>query len=62
MRPPNFTTLTTGIASIALGVLLVLNANGSIDLGFAYMGPALVGALGAILLIGGLLDRARGLR
>jgi hypothetical protein len=59
-RSPNITALVTGIALVALGVLLVLDADGSIDLGFAYMAPILVGALGAILLAGGLASRGRG--
>jgi hypothetical protein len=54
------TALMTGIALVALGVLLVLDADGSIDLGFAYMAPILVGALGAVLLAGGLASRGRG--
>jgi hypothetical protein len=60
MRPPNVTVLLTGVAVLALGVLLVLDANGAIDLRFAYMAPVLVGALGAILLAGGLVGRGRG--
>jgi hypothetical protein len=60
MRSPNITVLLTGIAVFALGVLLVLDADGTIDLRFAYMAPVLVGALGAILLVSGLLGRGRG--
>jgi hypothetical protein len=59
-RPPSVTALISGIALIALGVLLVLNADGSIDLGFAYAAPVIVGALGAILLASGLERRGRG--
>jgi hypothetical protein len=59
-RPPNVTVLLTGIAMLALGVLLVLDADGVVDLGFAYMAPILVGALGVILLAGGLESRGRG--
>jgi hypothetical protein len=59
-RPPNVTVLLTGIALLALGVLLVLDAGGTIDLRFAYMAPVLVGALGAILLASGLASRRRG--
>ena len=44
---------------VALGALLVMNADGSIDLGFAYMAPALVAALGAILLASGLAAHSR---
>jgi hypothetical protein len=59
-RSPNVTSLMTGLALIVLGVLLVLDAGGSLDLGFAYTLPVLVGALGAILLAGGLASRGRG--
>jgi hypothetical protein len=58
-RPPNMTVLLTGIAMLALGVLLVLDAGGAIELRFAYTAPVLVGALGAILLAGGLASRGR---
>ncbi len=60
MRSANLTVLLTGIAVFALGVLLVLDADGTIDLRFAYTAPVLVGALGAILLVGGLAGRGRG--
>ena len=60
MRSPNVTVLLTGVAVLALGVLLVLDADGTIDLRFAYMAPVLVGALGAILFAGGLVGRRRG--
>jgi preprotein translocase subunit SecF len=57
---PNLTALVAGLVLVVLGVLLVLDADGSIDLGFAYTVPVLVGALGAILLASGLASRARG--
>jgi hypothetical protein len=60
MRPRSVTVLLTGIATLVLGVLLVLDANGAIDLRFAYTAPVLVGALGTILLAGGLASRRRG--
>jgi hypothetical protein len=59
-RSPNVTVLTTGLATLVLGVVLVLDADGTIDLDFAYVVPVLVGALGAILLAGGLVSRGRG--
>jgi preprotein translocase subunit SecF len=59
-RSPNFTILLTGLAVLVLGVLLVLDAGGVVDLRFAYMAPVLVGALGAILLASGLAGRGRG--
>lgn len=60
MRPPNVTVLLTGVAVFVLGVLLVLDADGTIDLRFAFVAPVLVGALGAILLASGLVGRGRG--
>lgn len=59
-RRPNITLLTCGVAVLVLGVLLVLNAGGTIDLRFAYTAPVLVAALGAILLASGLASRRRG--
>jgi hypothetical protein len=58
-RSPNVTSLVAGLVLVALGALLVMDADGSIDLGFAYMAPALVAALGAILLAGGLAAHGR---
>ena len=58
-RAPNVTVLLTGLAVLVLGVLLVLDADGVVELRFAYMAPILVGALGAILLAGGLAARGR---
>jgi hypothetical protein len=58
-RAPNVTALVAGLVLVALGVLLVMDANGSVDLGFAYMVPALVAALGAILLASGLAAHGR---
>jgi hypothetical protein len=60
MRSPHVTVLLTGVAVFVLGVLLVLDADGTIDLRFAFMAPVLVGALGAILLASGLVGRGRG--
>ena len=45
--------------TLALGALVVMNADGSLDLGFAYMVPALVAALGVVLLASGLAARGR---
>jgi hypothetical protein len=59
-RLPNVTVLLTGIAVLTLGVLLVLDADGVIDLRFAYMAPVVVGALGMVLLASGLAGRSRG--
>ena len=59
-RAPNVTVLLTGLAVLALGVLLVLDADGAVDLRFAYVAPVLVGGLGAILLASGLAVHGRG--
>jgi hypothetical protein len=56
----NVAALVSGVALIALGWLLVLNADGTIDLRFAYTAPVLVAALGAILLASGISSRASG--
>jgi preprotein translocase subunit SecF len=59
-RTPSITVLTCGVAVLALGVLLVLGAGGTIDLRFAYTVPVVVAALGAVLLASGLASRRRG--
>jgi len=56
---PNIASLVSGLALLALGILLVLDAQGSLDLGFAYVGPALLGVVGATLLASGLSSRRR---
>ena len=58
-RSPNVTALVTGLTVIALGALIVVNAGSGLDLGFAYIGPALVAALGVVLLASGLAARRR---
>ena len=58
-RRPNIASLVSGLALLALGILLVLDAQGSLDLGFAYVGPALLGVVGATLLASGLSSRRR---
>lgn len=56
---PSATALTAGLAIMALGALLVLDRGGQIDLGFAYLAPAVVAAIGLVLLIDGLARRRR---
>jgi hypothetical protein len=58
-RSPSVTSLVAGLVVIALGALVVMNADGSLDLGFAYMAPALLAALGAVLLASGIASRGR---
>jgi hypothetical protein len=42
------------VAIVALGVLLLLDAGGTLDLRFGVLGPAVCAALGAILLASGM--------
>ena len=58
-RRPNIASLVSGLALLALGILLVLDAQGTLDLGFAYVGPALLGVVGVTLLASGLSSRQR---
>ena len=53
-RSPDVTSLVAGTCVIALGVLLLLDASGTLDLRFKVLGPAACAAIGAILLASGL--------
>ena len=53
-RRPDVTSVVAGACVVALGVLLLLDAAGTVDLRFAVLGPAACAALGAILLASGL--------
>jgi Domain of unknown function (DUF5668) len=53
-RRADRTLLAAGLATVALGVLLLLDQLGAIDLGFGYTAPAVLAALGAVLLTAGL--------
>jgi hypothetical protein len=59
MTRSQLTSFVAGVALVALGILLVLDTTGSIHLGFAYAAPAVVAALGLVLIAGGLEARAR---
>ena len=50
------TSLVAGLALIALGGVMLLDRVGALDLRFAYLWPALLATLGAILLASGLGD------
>lgn len=52
-----YATLAGGLGIVALGVWLLLDAEGSVGLSFAALGPALVGLMGLVLLLSGLEDR-----
>jgi hypothetical protein len=49
------TLIAAGLATIALGVLLLLDRTGVLDVRFDYMLPAVLAAVGAVLLAAGLL-------
>ena len=51
---PDVVSLVAGACVAALGLLLLLDATGSIELSFGVFGPAACAALGAILLASGM--------
>jgi hypothetical protein len=51
---PDTSTLVAGLAVLALGVLLLLDALSAIELSFEVFAPAACAAVGAILLANGL--------
>ena len=54
MPRPDVASVVAGGCVIALGVLLLLDGQDVMNLRFNVLGPALLGALGAILLASGL--------
>jgi divalent metal cation (Fe/Co/Zn/Cd) transporter len=59
-RTPNLAALVAGIVLMAVGFAVVLDDAERINLEFAYAGPSILAALGAILLVSGLASRRRG--
>ena len=57
MRSFDWTSLAAGLVLIALGALLLLDRTDAIDLRFGYLWPALLAAVGAIMLASGLSRR-----
>jgi hypothetical protein len=53
-RRADRTLVAAGVATVALGALLALDQLGVIELRFGYMAPAVLAALGAVLLTAGL--------
>jgi hypothetical protein len=53
-RPVDITSLVAGIATMAFGGLLLVDAVDAIDLKLAYLAPAVCAIAGAILLASGL--------
>ena len=50
------TLIVAGLATVALGGLLLLDRTGVIDVRFDYMLPAVLAAVGAVLLAAGLFE------
>ena len=57
MRRLRKSTLAGGIAVILIGVWLILDAEDTVHVSFAALGPALAAAAGLVLLASGLEDR-----
>lgn len=53
-RSADPTSLVAGIAVLALGLLLLLDATGTLELRFGVLAPAACAAMGAILLASGI--------
>jgi hypothetical protein len=53
-RRADRTLVAAGLATVALGALLLLDQLGLIDLRFGYTAPAVLAAVGAVLLTAGL--------
>jgi hypothetical protein len=53
-RNADLTSVVAGIAVVALGVLLLLDASGTLELRFGVLAPVACAALGAILLASGM--------
>jgi hypothetical protein len=58
----NPSAVLAGIVLMALGLAVLLDDAGQINLEFAYAGPALLAAVGLILLASGLASRQRARR
>jgi hypothetical protein len=56
-RSPDPTSVVAGIAVLALGVLLLLDGTGTLELRFAVLAPLGCAAMGAILLASGMTRR-----
>jgi hypothetical protein len=52
-----YATLAGGMSLVALGLWILLDADGSLELSFGALGPALVAIAGLVLLLSGLEDR-----
>jgi hypothetical protein len=52
-------TLVAGLVTVVLGVLLLLDQLGEVELGFGYTAPAVLAAAGAVFVASGLAGRQR---
>jgi hypothetical protein len=59
-RSVDAVSLVAGLVLMGLGGLLLLDHRNAIDLGFAYLAPAVTATAGAILLASGLSRARRG--
>ena len=57
MRGPDWASLAAGLVLIGLGGLFLLDRVETLDLRFGYLWPALLAAIGAIVLASGLSRR-----
>jgi hypothetical protein len=57
MRRADVPTLVSGLVIIVLGAVLLLDHAGELSLDFGSLGPAVLAAVGLILLAGGLARR-----
>lgn len=57
MRRPDLATLITGLATLALGTVLLLDQAGELTLDFGSLAPIVLTVVGIILLVGGLAKR-----
>lgn len=53
-RVADSVSLVAGVAVTGLGLLLLLDQTGVLRLRFDYLGPAILAAVGAVLLVSGL--------
>lgn len=54
MTRPDRPTLVSGVVIVALGVVLLLDRMGDLNLDFAVLAPVMLAVVGVILLVGGL--------
>jgi hypothetical protein len=57
VRTVDWTSLTAGLVLMGLGTLFLLDRVEAVDLRFGYLWPALLAALGVVLLTAGLSHR-----